>query len=139
MATSVNRLVGRYAICAVGNTNALLSLTDWQVNIRTEFVDGTGFGDFWDVPVPIKYLWTARARGLYDLTGTLSYLQAYQLAQSGTSDVLAATFVGYVDDSATKKIFQAQGFVERAAFMAPQAMAEQELEIRGSGNPGVIT
>jgi hypothetical protein len=137
MAVSVNRLVGRYAICAVGNTNAVLNLTDWQVQIRTEFVDGTGFGDFWDVPVPIKYLWTARARGLY--SGLPSYLQAYQLAQTGTGDVIAATFIGFVDDVGLVKIFQAQGFVERAAFMAPQGMAEQEIELRGAGNPLVIT
>src|SRR5690348_8793367 len=137
MAASINRLNGRYALCAVGNTTAVLNLTEWQVQIRTEFVDGTGFGDFWDVPVPIKYLWTARARGFF--SSLSSYLQAYALAQSGTSDVIAATFIGYVDDSLSTKIFQATGFVERASFTAPQAMAEQEIELRGTGNPSAIT
>jgi len=138
MAVSVNRLNGRYAICAVGHTSAILALRDWQVNIRTEFVDGTGFGDFWDVPVPIKYLWTARAGGLFALNSRFSYLQAYQLAQNGTGDVIAATFIGFVDDSGSHKIFEANGFVERASFNAPQALAEQQLEIRGVGNPAMI-
>src|SRR5258708_6479842 len=124
MASSVQRLSGRYCICQLGNTSAALQLTEWQVQIRTDFVDGTGFGDFWDVPVPIKYLWTARARGFVSSLST--YLQAYTVAQAGTSDVLAATFIGYLDDSASAKIFEATGFVERASFQAPQAMAEQE-------------
>jgi hydrogenase maturation factor len=99
-------------------------------------VDGTGFGDFWDVPVPIKYLWTARAQGLF--SSLSSYLQAYALAQTGTQDVVSATFIGYVDDTASTAIFSAAGFVERASFLAPEAMAEQEIEIRGVGNPTLI-
>lgn len=136
MASSVNRLVGRYALCTIANTTALLNLTDWQVQIRTDFVDGTGFGDFWDVPVPIKYLWTARARGFF--ASLNSYLQAYAIAATGTTDVVAANFIGFADDSLTTKLFQGVGFVERAAFLAPQAMAEQEIELRGTGNPSVI-
>ncbi len=137
MASSVQRLSGRYCICQLGNTTAPLLLTEWQVQIRTDFVDGTGFGDFWDVPVPIKYLWTARARGLASSLNT--YLQAYQVAQTGTSDILSATFIGYLDDSATTKIFEGVGFTERASFQAPQALVEQEIEIRGAGNPNKIT
>lgn len=137
MASSVNRLVGRYALCQIANTNAALHLTDWQVQIRTDFVDGTGFGDFWDIPVPIKYLWTARARGFF--ASLSSYLQAYSVAQSGAADVVAATFIGFVDDSLSVKLFQGTGFVERASFMAPQAMAEQEIEIRSVGPPSLIT
>lgn len=133
MAVSIQRLSGRYALCSLANTNAPLQLTEWQAQIRTEFVDGTGFGDFWDVPVPIKYLWTARARGFYG--GGFSYLEAYALAQAGTGDIVAARFVGYVDDTLSHKIFDATGFVERSSFQAPQAMAEQEIELRGVGNP----
>jgi hypothetical protein len=133
MAASVQRLSGRYAICQLANTNAVLLLTEWQVQIRTDFVNGTGFGDFWDVPVPIKYLWTARARGL--ASALPSYLNAYAIAQTGTTDILAANFVGYLDDTATARIFQGTGYVERASFQAPQAMSEQEIEIRGVGNP----
>src|SRR5260370_32416158 len=91
MASSINRLVGHYAVCAIGNTTALLNLRDWQAQIRTDFVDGTGFGGLWDVPVPIKYAWTARARGLF--SSLSSYLQADALAQAGTRDLPAAAVI----------------------------------------------
>jgi hypothetical protein len=135
MATTVGRLVGRYALCTVGNTGATLQLTEWQVQIRTDFVDATGFGDFWDVPVPIKYLWTARARGFY--SSLSSYLSAYTAAQAGTGDIVEATFQGFTDMSKTHKVFEGAGFTERAMFHAPQAMAEQEIEVRGLGHPTV--
>jgi hypothetical protein len=136
MASSVGRLVGHYAICVIGNTNAALELRDWQAQIRTEFVDGTGFGDFWDVPVPIKYMWTARARGLF--ASLSSYLEAYAVAATGVTDILAATFIGYVDDTATTKLLQGSCFVERAQFMAPEGMVEQEIELRSAGPPDLI-
>jgi hypothetical protein len=137
MASSVNRFSGRYCICQLGNTNAVLQLTDWRVQVRTEFVDGTGFGDFWDVPVPIKYLWTARAGGLFG--GGLSYLEAYHVAQTGTSDILSATFIGFADTGSSVPIFRGTGFTELAAFRAPQSMVEQEIEIRGTGAPSLVT
>lgn len=138
MASSVNRIVGNYAFCTIGHVTSatVLNLTDWQVQIRSEFVDATGFGDFWDVPVVIKYLWTARARGYF--SNTLSYLNAYQQAVTAQTDVLEAQFVGYIDQRSTP-IFSAFGFVERAAFMVPNAMLEQEIELRGVGNPILIT
>lgn len=136
MASSVNRIVGEYAVCQIGHTNAILNFTEWQVQIRTEFVDATGFGDFWDVPVVIKYLWTARLRGF--ITPPATYLQAYSIAQKGVVDIVAATFAGFLDVGAKLPVFQGSGFTERTALMVPMAMAEQEIEIRGVGSPAFI-
>lgn len=141
MASSINRLQGRYAICQIGNTNATLFLVDWRIEVRTDFVDGTAFGDFWDVPVPIRYRWTGRARGRY--SSQLSYLSAYSAQASTASgfpqDIVAANFSCYTDDSASHLIFQGPGYVELASFTAPEAaMVEQEINMRGYGPAAVV-
>src|SRR5438105_4626891 len=91
--SQVTRLNGRYAICtAAGFT---LTAFDWEMEITTEFVDGTGFGDIWDVPVPLKYSWTARVRGYFDTSTHTTYMRtAYnaQLSGSPPPDISAIAF-----------------------------------------------
>ncbi len=135
----VTRLNGRYAIVAAGTFT--LTAFDWEVEIRTEFVDGTGHGDIWDVPVPLKYLWTAHVRGFFDTSSHVSYLHsAYnaQITGSPPPDITAILFSAYASNDTSVPIFTGNGFVVRTRFAAPLAMAEQELEMRGTGVPTTI-
>jgi len=138
--TAVNRLVGRYAIVTMGSL--VLTCFEWEIEIRADFVDGTAHGDPWDVPVPLKYEWTGRARGYYHI-GDATYLAAYAAQISGTPppDLAAITFTGYRTfdgTTAANPIFTASGFVTRSRWLAPEAMAEQEIEMRGTGLPSAI-
>jgi hypothetical protein len=137
-AGELTRLNGRYAVCTVAGLT--LTAFEWEVEVNTEFVDGTGHGDIWDVPVPLKYSWTGRVRGYYD-TANNPYMHLYngQITGSPPPDIAAIAFVGYKDDTPTTAIFTANGFVVRSRWNVPQAMVEQELEIRGTGIPTVMT
>jgi hypothetical protein len=134
----VSRLNGRYAVCTVANLT--LTAFEWEVEVTTEFVDGTGHGDIWDVPVPLKYAWTGRVRGYYS-TANNPYMHLYngQIAAPPPPDITAIAFTGYKDDTPTTAVFAGNGFVVRARWNVPNAMLEQELEIRGTGIPGTLT
>lgn len=131
------RLNGRYAICTGGI--ATLTAFDWEMEIMTEFVDGTGHGDIWDVPVPLKYSWTARVQGYYD-TSNNPYMHNYggQIVGAPPPDLGTTTFTAYKDDQSSVPVFVGAGIVVRARWSVPLAMVEQELELRGSGVPGTI-
>jgi hypothetical protein len=137
-AGELTRLNGRYALC----THAGLTLTafDWELEVSTEFVDATGHGDIWDVPVPLKYSWTARVRGYYD-TSNSPYMHLYngQITGAPPPDITAASFVAYKDDVPTTAVFTGLGLVVRARWSVPNALVEQELELRGTGVPTVLT
>jgi hypothetical protein len=138
VATPANRLNGRYGIATVAGFT--LTLVDWEVEIRTEFVDATAHGDIWDIPVPLKYLWTARLRGFYHV-GDATYLHAAYSAQitgSPPPDIGTVSFIGYRDDVPTNIVFSGSGYVVRSHWSSPQAMVEQELELRGVGIPASI-
>lgn len=129
------RLHGRYGICTFAGFT--LTVFDWEVEIRTEFVDATAHGDYWDIPVPLKYLWTARVRGYYVPANATYMHAAYANPITATpTDIAAASFVGYKDTTGTLAVFTGNGFVVRTRFAAPMAMVEQELEIRGAVQPG---
>lgn len=135
-ATPVHRLQGRYAICTVAGLT--LNVFDWEMEVRVDYADGTGHGDPWDVPVPLKYNWTARVRGYFDTASPNSYLAAFanQIDHAGPTawvDQTPIAFVAYASANTATPVFHANGFVTRARFAAPMAMAEQELEMRGSG------
>lgn len=141
-AGELTRKNGRYAVCTfVGGAGVgaiTLTAFDWEVEITTEFVDGTGHGDIWDVPVPLKYQWTGRARGYFD-TSSNPYMHAYNLQTGATPpDILTGTFTAYQDDVPTTVVFAAPCFVVRARWNVPHAMLEQELELRGTGVPTTI-
>lgn len=140
-AGELTRLNGRYAVCSfVGGAGVgaiTLTAFDWEMEINTEFVDGTGHGDIWDVPIPLKYMWTARVRGYYDTSNT-PYMHTYTLqapASGVPPDILSGTFSAYKDDVPTTLVFSGACFVVRARWNVPHAMLEQELELRGTGTP----
>lgn len=135
---ATTRLNGRYAVCTVGGLT--LTAHSWEIEITTEFVDGTGHGDIWDVPVPLKYMWTGRVRGFYD-TANNPYMHLYnpQISGSPPPDITSFTFTAYKDAVPTTAVFAGSGFVVRARWDVPQAMVEQELEVRGTGTPGTLT
>lgn len=136
-AGELTRLNGRYAVCTVAGLT--LTAFEWELEVSTEFVDGTGHGDIWDVPVPLKYLWTARVRGYYD-TANNPYTHLYNGQIVATPpDITAIAFIAYKDDTPTTAVFTGNGFVTRARWNVPQAMVEQELELRGTGIPTVLT
>jgi len=139
-ATAVTRLHGRYAICIIGALT--LNVFDWEMEIRTDYVDGTGHGDIWDVPVPLKYNWTARARGFFDTTlaGGGTYLATFAAQTVGTPppDQNAVSFVAYASANTALPVFHGQGFITRAHWAAPMSMVEQEIELRGVGLPTSI-
>src|SRR5215471_8388744 len=143
MAGEVNRKNGRYAICAfVGGTGVgtlVLDAFDWEVEIVTDFVDGTAHGDLWDVPVPLKYSWTGRVRGYWE-TLQNTYLHAFTLqAGSPVPDILTGTFTAYGDDTSTVIVFQGACYAVRTRWNVPNAMLEQELELRGFGKATQIS
>lgn len=129
------RLHGRYAICTFAGIGTL-SVFDWTAEIHTDFADGTAHGDFWDVPVPLKYSWTARVRGYF--SGTSTYLHGFNAAVGASpGDITAVNFVGYRDASSTNAVFTGSGYLVRAQFAANKnSMVEQEAEIRGTGALG---
>ncbi len=133
----LTRIHGRYAVCTFAGIGTL-NVFDWEMEIHTEFADATAHGDFWDVPVPLKYMWTARVKGYFD-SGATSYLSAYKgtagAIAGGTADIVPVSFVAGRTTTPTS-IFTANGYLVRAHWAAPMAMVEQEAEIRGNGAPG---
>jgi hypothetical protein len=139
--SQLTRIHGRYATCTFVGIGTL-NVFDWEMEIRAEYADATAHGDYWEVVVPLKYMWTARVRGYFD-SAAASYLSAFKGASGaiagGTADLVPATFtaIGWTSTGSTNhNIFTASGFLVRARFNAPMAMAEQEAELRGSGAPG---
>jgi len=135
---ATTRKVGHYAVCTLAGMT--LTAFEWSLEIRTDFVDGTGHGDIWDVPVPLKYSWTARVRGYFD-TANNPYTHLYNAQASGSPppDITAINFIAYKDDIPSSIVFQGAGFVTRASWTVPDSMLEQEVEMRGTGTPTTIT
>lgn len=138
-AGEVTRRAGRYAVCTIAGL--VLTAHEWELEIRTDFVDGTGHGDIWDIPVPLKYSWTARVRGRFD-TANNPYMHLYngQITGSPPPDITAIAFNAYGSTTIASPVFTGNGFVVRASWQAPNdAMLEQEVEMRGTGTPSAIT
>lgn len=133
---AVTRLNGRYAICSIAGVT--LTLTSWECEIRTDYADGTAHGDFWDVPVPLKYSWTARASGYFDTASTTSGTYLHTFSGLDSTDQTAVAFVGYASADNTAPIFHGNGFITRARWESPQSQVIQEIEMRGTGAPTSI-
>ena len=147
--TVVDRIVGQFATCSFNTGIAvytqLVSCTEWEVTIESEMADVTAHGDFWEVNVPLKQSWRARAKGYVAITGVLSYMVAFAQGSAGDyRDPVLTYFTGY--NTATPPgsgtvqglsniIFQGQGYITRGNISVPMTMAEQEIEITGSGSP----
>jgi hypothetical protein len=135
----VARLNGRYAIATVAGFT--LTLHAWSLEVRTEFVDATGHSDIWDVPVPLRYSWSCQASGYFDTGTRVSYLHtgySGQIVGTVPPDITPVLFSGYASADTSVPIFTGSGFLVRAHWNAPLALAEQELEIRGTGIPTTI-
>lgn len=150
-ATWVRRLHGHYAICTIGSVT--LTQFEWETEIRTDYVDGTGHGDIWDIPIPLKYAWTARSRGYVDLSDGAggagsptvikqrAYLYQFQPQTVGTPppDQVTVHFVAYASADTSLPLFSGEGLLTRVHLNAPDGgMAEQEMELRGYGIPSFV-
>lgn len=145
----VDRIVGQFATASLQTSSSvytqLFSLTEWEITIESEMAEVTAHGDFWEVNVPLKQSWRGRAKGFVALTGVLSYLAAFKQGSDGDyRDPVLLYFTGYntvtppgagTVQGASNIIFQGQGYVTRGNISVPMAMAEQEIEITGSGSP----
>lgn len=78
-------LKGNAASIRVG-TNAVLECQSWQLELGSEFVDTTSFGDTARESTPTFQTWSATASGKYDITDTTGQL-ALQTAVLGASTV----------------------------------------------------
>ncbi len=132
--TAPTRLHGRFATCVVGSITMLCF--DWEVNFNQDFADSTAHGDFWDFPVPLKMMWTGRAKGYFTTAGAATATYIYNVSKIG-GDPSLITFTGYSTPAATTAIFTGQGYASRGNFSSPMAMVTQEVEIKGYGPPTV--
>jgi hypothetical protein len=107
---------------------------EWEVTFTQEFADSTAHGDFWDFPVPIKQMWTARAKGYFTAAGAATATYIYGNSKQ-TGDPATVTFTGYSTPGTTTKVFEGVGYASRGNFTSPQGMVTQEVEIRGYGAP----
>lgn len=150
-ATQSSRLHGLFAALTWGGTSAIIC-SDWEVNLDQDFVDGTAHGEYWDYPVPIKQMWTARVQA-YVVSGGpgvqagqptwVTWMAAHILYYGGfkiSTDPSRAFFHGWagpVDSpSGNQYIFRGEAYVSRGGFSAPKrGAATQELQLRGYGPP----
>ena len=147
MATQVNRLVGKYAVCSI-NGMLVAQLTDWETTISTTFEDATAFGDYWEVPVQLRQAWTGRVAGFMTEASRVTFLTAYaNPVATPYTDPAAITFIGYNDYPTafaspilptTKRLFQADALISIVSIRLPNGMATQELQMRGAGAPTYI-
>ena len=148
------RLHGKFAMCSwAGVTSAILCF-DWEVNFEQEFADGTAHGEYWDIPVPIKQMWTGRAQAYVlaggpganaEDAGWVTWMaQNILLFRAGKTagDRAVASFTGWAHSpitggsNATQYIFKGDAYVSRASFSAPRnGAATQEIALRGYGAP----
>jgi hypothetical protein len=147
--TPSGRLHGKFAVVVWSATSALIC-SDWEINYEQEFADGTAHGEYWDIPVPIKQMWTGRIQAYmkagnpgadFGAGGWNTYMAANVLQYSAgkiSGDPAVATFTGYsvAPLIANRYIFQGTAYVSRAGFNAPKGgAATQELNLRGYGAP----
>jgi hypothetical protein len=141
MATQVNRLVGKYAVCHMGGL-LVAQLVDWEAAINTTFEDGTAFGDYWEVPVQLRHSWSGRIGGFLTEASKVTFLSAYaNPVATPYTDPVAVTFIGYYDHltlGPTKRLIQGDVLLSVVTIRAPQGMGTQELQFRGIGAPTYI-
>lgn len=147
--TAGTRLHGRFAACSWAGIGTILC-AEWEVNFEQEFADGTAHGEYWDVPVPTKQMWTGRAQAYVKSGGPaanantanwITFMAAnIMLYNAGrlVGDPSALLFTGFAETpvNGTQYIFAGSAFATRANFSAPRnGAATQEINLRGVGAP----
>lgn len=142
------RLHGRYATLSLGSITLLCF--EWEVVVDQEFADGTGHGEYWDNPVPLKQMWSGTVRAYHstayprnistpaNYAADMAAMNLMYNASRIAGDPAALTFTGYngATAAAGQEIFIGSCYASRANFSAPRnGMATQEYSMRGIGAP----
>lgn len=131
--STTGRLVGRFARAVIGSITLLCF--DWELNVTTDFADGTAHGDYWEQPVQLRHSWTFRCRGYFTYGGAANTSYIGATWGSNSTDPAAVTITAYSEagTTAANRLISGNAFVARGTFSAPMAMATQEIELRGVG------
>lgn len=118
-------LKGNAASIRVG-TNAVLECQSWSLDLGSEYVDTTSFGDTAREQTPTFQTWSGKAEGKYDITDTNGQL-ALQTAVLGQSTVDMRCYV-----SATL-YYQATAYVSASIGAAVDGIVEISWEFTPAG------
>jgi hypothetical protein len=126
-------LHGHFAIVRVGGA-LVANLRDWELNYETSTVDSSAYGDFWEVPVPVRSSWRLRASAYVTPNQAATLLSSNWNGDAAHPSFLIEAFSGSVT---SQKVFQGSGFAIRGNLAAPNDAATQEVEFAGYGTPSV--
>lgn len=149
------RLHGKFGIvtwAALGS--GVLLCSEWEITFEQEFADGTAHGEYWDIPVPIKQMWTGRVQAYVKAGGPGATAEGgtwvtwmtenilYFMATKTSGDPAVASFTGYATAPlvANQYIFKGDAYVSRSGLSLPKnGAATQEMTLRGYGAPATGT